>query len=361
MDNISLPGESFVQPCLAVDLVYDITAPLYSQWLTLSCLAKLDSAIANRQLRPKFLSMLHINGLIFHHQPVVKPYAYPGPAYYQWLKLRGISVDSFKFGSRIDDEALAAIASEPKITQHVKSLDFLLASYTSLNNLDAVVCNCPQLESFALCETRASNVVLPSTLLALASHCPNLKELNLQHNRHIDATTAQKLATGCPDLEALKFYFCYGVDDAALSAFAQGCPRLRTLLVKGNDQIASDGIAHVAEHCQQLRVVNLAGSSHLGDEGVAPLLLNCPHLEVLQMDFSCITDLTLQAIGLHCINLKELSVVFCGNVTDDGLRCIRDGCPSLEVLNVQCCRFISQVACDALRAQRPSLHLKSST
>lgn len=53
---------------------------------------------------------------------------------------------------------------------------------------------------------------------------------------------------------------------------------------------------------------------------------------------SAISDPSLRSIGLHLLNLRELSVRGCVRVTGVGVEAVADGCTQLQTFNVSQCK-----------------------
>lgn len=70
------------------------------------------------------------------------------------------------------------------------------------------------------------------------------------------------------------------------------------------------------------------------------LSLGCPHLSTLKLSFcgSAVSDSSLRAIGLHLLELRELSVRGCVRVTGVGVEAVVEGCHNLELFDVSQCK-----------------------
>ena len=70
------------------------------------------------------------------------------------------------------------------------------------------------------------------------------------------------------------------------------------------------------------------------------LALGCPQLTHLNLSFcgSAVSDSSLRSIGLHLIELRQLSVRGCVRVTGVGVEAVVDGCHRLSALDVSQCK-----------------------
>jgi F-box and leucine-rich repeat protein 7 len=89
-------------------------------------------------------------------------------------------------------------------------------------------------------------------------------------------------------------------------------------------------------------VLDLSFCCALSDTATEVLSLGCPHLKVLKLSFcgSAVSDGSLRSVGLHLIDLVELSVRGCVRVTEVGVRAVLEGCRDLKVFDISQCRHL---------------------
>ena len=82
----------------------------------------------------------------------------------------------------------------------------------------------------------------------------------------------------------------------------------------------------------------------LSDTATEVLALGCPHLSVLRLSFcgSAVSDSSLRSIGLHLLELRELSVRGCVRVTGLGVEAVVEGCHNLAVFDVSQCKNLAR-------------------
>lgn len=82
----------------------------------------------------------------------------------------------------------------------------------------------------------------------------------------------------------------------------------------------------------------------LSDTATEVLSLGCPHLRSLRLSFcgSAVSDSSLRSIGLHLLELRELSVRGCVRVTGVGVEAVVEGCNQLEMFDVSQCRNLQR-------------------
>lgn len=101
--------------------------------------------------------------------------------------------------------------------------------------------------------------------------------------------------------------------------------------------VGDPGIAAVGQCCKQLEDLNLRFCEGLSDTGVVQLALGCgKSLKSLGVAACAkITDISLEAVGLHCTSLETLSLDS-EFISNKGLLAVAKGCPLLKVLKLQC-------------------------
>jgi F-box/leucine-rich repeat protein 2/20 len=111
----------------------------------------------------------------------------------------------------------------------------------------------------------------------------------------------------------------------SFTLFFQGC------------YVGDPGIAAVGQCCKQLEDLNLRFCEGLSDTGVVELALGCgKSLKSLGVAACAkITDISLEAVGLHCTSLETLSLDS-EYISNKGLLAVAKGCPLLKVLKLQC-------------------------
>ena len=101
--------------------------------------------------------------------------------------------------------------------------------------------------------------------------------------------------------------------------------------------VGDQGLVAVGQSCKQLEELNLRFCEGLTDMGVVELAIGCGKSLKSIGIAACakITDVTLEAVGMHCKSLEDLSLdsEFMHN---KGVLAVAKGCPSLKVLKLQC-------------------------
>ena len=143
----------------------------------------------------------------------------------------------------------------------------------------------PLLSVFRICPSDPDDgfQLTDATVLALATHCRSLRELELWHARLSDETLIA-LANNCPLLSILDVQSCdpdqyegdTALTDAFLIAVAERCPLLKELNVGFCSGISSAGIVAIARHCPLLEILSFDDCINVGDDAVRVVAENCP-------------------------------------------------------------------------------------
>ncbi|KAH7288149.1 hypothetical protein KP509_31G014500 [Ceratopteris richardii] len=161
-----------------------------------------------------------------------------------------------------------------------------------------------QIDSFHITDT---------TLTLIADNCPLLKELNL-----VEKTIAESAVT-----------------DSGILHLAERASALRILKLKPIQcSIASEvAIMQLVNFCGNLSHVELSNFKHLSDPPVYELVQKCVNLMELSLDYSQISDTSLELISIHCKGLRSISLKCCRKLTDLGIKALHQ-CGSLESANL---------------------------
>ena len=149
----------------------------------------------------------------------------------------------------------------------------------------------------------ASTVSLATTKLHLA-RCEDLTNTGIKHL--VDGL----MARGPPWITLLDLHDCYSLTDTGIKLLA-GLSSLKSL-----------------------QLDNMRGVTDLG---VFQVVIGCPNLIHLDLCGCSITDLTLICLGTGLRRLRDLGLVGCELLTDNGIRFLLIGCPDLTEVDIDGC------------------------
>lgn len=209
-------------------------------------------------------------------------------------------------------------------------------------------------------------------LSAIARGCPSLRVLSLWNVPNVGDEGLLEIARGCHSLEKLDLSQCPSISNKALAAIAENCPNLTSLTIEACSKIGNEGLQAIGRHCMKLQSVTIKDCPLVGDQGVASLFSSSSASSVLtkvKLHGLNITDFSLAVIGhygkaITCLNLSSLinvsqkgfwvmgnargllqlsslAISLCRGVTDVSLEALGAGCQNLKQMSLRKCCFVS--------------------
>ncbi|XP_073066939.1 EIN3-binding F-box protein 1-like [Primulina eburnea] len=209
-------------------------------------------------------------------------------------------------------------------------------------------------------------------LSAIAHCCPSLRALSLWNLDSVGDEGLFEISRNCHSLVKLDLSECSSISNNGLAAIAKSCPNLTSITIESCPRIGNDGLQAIGKYCPKLQSVTIKDCPLVGDQGVASLVssgskvLSKVKLQGLDItDYSVamigrygntITNLVLvglhnvsqkgfwvmgNALGLHM--LSTLTVTSCRGITDLSLEALGKGCPNLKHASIRKCCFVSDL------------------
>ncbi|PUU76274.1 hypothetical protein B9Z19DRAFT_991067 [Tuber borchii] len=176
--------------------------------------------------------------------------------------------------------------------------------------------------------------------------CPNLSRLTLSYCKHVtDRTMSHLAAHAARRLEHVDLTRCTTITDQGFQSWSMTrFERLRSLCLADCTYLTDSAVVFLTNAAKGLQSLDLSFCCALSDTATEVLSLGCPHLSVLKLSFcgSAVSDSSLRAIGLHLLELRELSVRGCVRVTGVGVEAVVEGCHNLEVFDVSQCKNLAR-------------------
>jgi hypothetical protein len=160
----------------------------------------------------------------------------------------------------------------------------------------------------------------------------------------------------CPQLERLNVNFCKKITDTGLKDLASGCSQIQSLYLNGCSKITDEGFQYIANKCYQLKKLNL-WSCNITDKGLQALVNECHQLQELDLSWTNITYVGFKEIA-KCLNLKQLTLRNCEQITDAWLLLLAIECQQLQELDLGCCQHITDIGLQYLAEHSYSLNLR---
>ena len=168
--------------------------------------------------------------------------------------------------------------------------------------------------------------------------CGLLETLYLRRCSRVTDVGVKHIAQHCVHLKELSVSDCYKVRDFSLKEIAKNCPSLKYLSA-AKCPVTDTAMKYIGKHCVKLKYLNIRGCEAVSDVGITHIVQNCLKLRSLDAGKCDITDNGLHIIGIHCPQLKKLSIRGCERVTDTGVKTIAAQCCSVQYLNLQECNI----------------------
>ena len=261
-----------------------------------------------------------------------------------------LSVQSCK---NVTDRAIFSVASACHSLREIdvsdcpyvtfQTLNIILGSLGELRRLNASGCeknaeltitrNLPKLQEILISDCEVDD----STAQSIASHCPNLRKLDVSGSTLISGSTITSLVR-CMHLCSVSFgdISASGGMGGGDDAMDSDSDADRTPL----SSIKDEHIEMLATSCTSLRDIEITGCGSLTGMAITHLLSQCEQLQKLSLR-SCdgLTDCTFprSADASASFNLQALELQNCGYLTDQAAINIIERCPLLTDLNLYGC------------------------
>ncbi|KEH41410.1 F-box/LRR protein, putative [Medicago truncatula] len=167
-----------------------------------------------------------------------------------------------------------------------------------------------------------------STLFTLVRNCPSLSEIKMENigSKSVENSDSLPDFGVFPQLKYLYLAENSWLSDENIIMFASIFPNLQLLDLNSCNHI-SEGICQVLRRCSNIRHLNLAHCSRVNLLGVNFVV---PKLEVLKLSDTKVDDETLYVISKNCCGLLELFVDGCNDVTEKGVKHVKENCSQLR-------------------------------
>jgi len=167
-----------------------------------------------------------------------------------------------------------------------------------------------------------------STLFTLVRNCPSLSEIKMENigSKSVENSDSLPDFGVFPQLKHLYLAENSWLSDENIIMFASIFPNLQLLDLNSCNHI-SEGICQVLKRCSNIRHLNLAHCSRVNLLGVNFVV---PKLEVLKLSDTKVDNETLYVISKNCCGLLELFVDGCNDVTEKGVKHVKENCSQLR-------------------------------
>jgi len=271
----------------------------------------------------------------------------------------------------IDDAAIINLTNGCKKLEKISLEGCFLVKDASLKALEV----CKNLKDLDLTRTRLTPVMLKelakltslerlrvkecsieeenNELSLVASGLKNLKVIDLKQcsdikDEHVKALTANNknirtlILAGCSQLMAEDYY-----EAAALQSITNGCPDLEELDLSGCWHINDIALKKFwnketkSPRLKNIKKLSLRDCTEITNDGLKNISRGCPTLEHLDLSgITTIDESGMIFIGRKCRNLQGLLLEHCTNIASGVCQILAEHCPKLSVLNLRGCQGI---------------------
>lgn len=195
-------------------------------------------------------------------------------------------------------------------------------------------------------------------LAAIARGCPSLRVLSLWNVSSVSDEGLSEIANGCHMLEKLDLCMCPSISDRGLVAIAQNCPGLTSLTIESCSKIGNEGLQAIGRCCPDLRSISIKDCPLVGDQGVAGLVSSATNvLTKIKLQSVNITDVSLAVIGHYGKAVTDLSLISLQNVSERGFWVMGNafGLQKLKSVMITACRGVTDLSLEAMGKGCPNL------
>ena len=373
------PSRPKLPPGALFAIADDLLADIYTIWLLLKDMCRLDSALCSKRWRPPFLRLISTKVLLFLREEIdvlncdslcSTTHRVLRLPELNWILKRGIHLASLRLSSLLDEieeieedleaekksicVAVSSLVSEGRLDK-LETIDFhecfyikdavlaaiLSKSYNSVKSIDIRRCmelassaahikRCTRLEAFV-----AAGKESATDMVDIVQSCRKLRKLNLScFGRRLTDDVVQSVSRL---LEYLYLGSCFAVSDAAFRRVAESCPLLQFVYFD-NVHITDATVMSQCTHCPRLKAMYFHGCTLLTDAAVLAVAERLPGLTHINLcNIEAITSRAVDTLVSKCCELKFIQLNHCRNINDDTLSHIAKHCSKLEKLYVFRC------------------------
>ena len=379
-------------PGALLAIIDDLLMDIYTIWLRLKDICRLDSAVCAKWLRPNFLRLVSAKVMLFLREKIdvldhkslttTKHEALRLPAL-NWILKRGIHLATLRLPtigdiSRSEQECICAVLASILnigLLEKVEVINFKGCDYLSYISSEIIDQSSKSLKSIDITgtpyfprnigyceglEAFAATCVLEQSIVAVIGSCKKLRMLVCSFGSNLSDGTMQSLQVHGRQLEHVFLEGCYEMTDAAINRIVESCPMLRVFGIK--DSMISDmTMISLSKLCPLLESVHIGRNIQLTDASVFALAEMLPGLTHIGLDYLNITRRSVEKLASKCKMLKFIDLEMSMNVNDMTLMNISDHCSNLRELSVRLCPDVTGVGFGYLAAKCSKLeHVRTN-
>ena len=360
------PSRPKLPPGSLLAIADDLLADIYTIWLHLEDVCRLDSAICVKWLRHHFLRLVSTKVLRFLREEIVildgenictTNHRALGLPELNWISKRGIHLASIRltykgrlrsdYGEQICDAVSTLVYNE-----HLNDLEMVDIKGCSFMDADDIVSIITKsFKSIKFIDIRAErprdNRGIPSgSMWRHIKRCSELAAFAPEGTESLeDLATIFKM---CQKLRMLNLTgFKNRLTDEDIGAVAGNCRLLESFNIEDCAPVSDDAITLLAMSCRWLCYVNLS-SAGITDAAVISLCVNCPYIEAFYLAKNILTDAAVHAIATNLPGLLQLGINRIDAITSAAIVTLAKSCRGLIIVNLEHCDGIDDIALMAI-------------
>jgi hypothetical protein len=303
--------------CSFFQLPNFICSELFTQWIDVKDLAKLDSAVVNRAQRKLFLEMIRDDYFVVKGSEL-----FTLATYISWLSLRSLKIDKLV--------VLTSLFKNPEQLSRLNVSRLESLSFKTGTNFSSKTVSYPLLQRLMNFLGSAENEDHFQELLV---RCVRLKHVDFGDESD---SSFGKIGMFCAKLQSIRAVDCKGLNDTAVESIAQHCQsNLRAVVLHACTGITSASLIAIAENCPCITKIDLSYGSSFSERSLLQVAQHCPHLEHINLEgVNNISNAVIAMVARTCANLQYFNIDYYKGMSHEGtdpiaLKLVADGCPSI--------------------------------
>lgn len=285
-----------------INLPTEIAGDVFTKWLTLKELLRVDTAYQSKAQRPLFLEILHSPNCVL---PKIIVQESLQNKFVGWISKKGIRSSYYEIRQGWDGEYLR------RFGRHVSALKMEGTGTDLVDAAELVSIYCQELRVF-----ECYDCLLGNSLCRILSTSCFLKELRLDEVGQMQIDFRNLLDISCPSIDTLRLSVLSkgdnGEETALVAAFVSMCPNLSNCAIHEFPPLEHCGVKIFPERLHKIQ--RLALTTDFDDVQVSgtdlfSLAKCCPQLEHLDVTGSQLTDTDVYNASFHLSSLRSICLI----------------------------------------------------
>jgi len=348
------PSRPKLPPGSLLAIADDLLADIYTIWLHLDDVCRLDSAVCMNWLRHHFLRLVSTKVLRFLREEIevvdgenicTTNHRALGLPELNWISKRGIHLASLRMSSlgQVDGDygdKVCDVVSTLVYKDHLNDLEMIDIKGCSFMDADDIASIITKnFKTIKIIDIRArrprDNDGIPSgSMWRHIKRCSELAAFAPEGTESLeDLSTIFKM---CQKLRKLNLTrFDNRLDNDDVNSVAENCGLLESFNIEDCTSVSDDAITLLARSCRFLSWVNLSATD-ITDVAVISLCDHCPNIRALYMGRCILTDISVMAVAAKLRGLIEVGLEIKA-ITNSSVVTLAKSCPDLRVVLLDYC------------------------